>query len=167
MYKLNALEDAVRTLYRDGTVEDDYTEDEVEAMLESIDFSMLLQMVRHQATTAHAFRTMSCIPDTFTYRGADLFHQRATLLYSGDTQSYRKDVPTTRCYELWLLEDMSIQAVVCVTLDCNGGSYSGQYREVKGNPWYCGMVLDLEELTEELNATCAYCRKNCIPMYEL
>lgn len=167
MYTINALEDAIRALYLEGTVEDDYSKDEVEAMLDSIDFPMLLQTVRHEATTAYAFRTMSCIPDTFTYRGADLFRQRATLLFTGDEQTRRKDVPTTHGYELWLLEDMSIQAVVCVTLDCNGGSYSGQYREVKGNPWFSGMVLDLEDLTESLNASCDYCRKNCIPMYEL
>ena len=73
-----------------------------------------------------------------------------------------------RTYELWLLEDMDLVAVACVSLDCGDGEYVTEYREIKeGDPWDSPMYLDLDELAERLDALCGDSAECNIPVYEL
>ena len=105
---------------------------------------------------------------SFNYRGKDLFGQRATRLYEDNDQSCASIVLTDRTYELWLLEDMDLVAVACVSLDCGDGEYVTEYREIKeGDPWDSPMYLDLDELVDEINAMCAAYYESDIPLYEL
>lgn len=64
------------------------------------------------------------VRETFDYRGADLFGQRATLLYDDFDQSDAAQVLAERRYELWLLEDMSLVVVSCVSVDFGTASSS-------------------------------------------
>lgn len=108
------------------------------------------------------------VRETFDYRGADLFGQRATLLYDDFDQSDAAQVLAERRYELWLLEDMSLMAVSCVSLDCGDGEYVTEYREVKtGIPWETEMYLDLEELSSKLLGMCCLQCESDDPVYEL
>ena len=151
MYSVDSLEYAVRHLFQGGIGEHGYSEEEVETLLHGIDFEALLQAVRHNAQTVHAYTTEGKEPMSFNYRGKDLFGQRATLLY-----------------EVWLLEDMDLVAVACVSLDCGDGEYVTEYREIKeGDPWDSPMYLDLDELVDEINAMCAAYYESDIPLYEL
>ena len=168
MYKIDSLENAVRELYYSGIAGADYEDAAVEAMLDSIVFYALLQAVRHNAQTVHAYTTEGKEPMSFNYRGKDLFGQRATLLYEDNDQSCASIVLTDRTYELWLLEDMDLVAVACVSLDCGDGEYVTEYREIKeGDPWDSPMYLDLDELVDEINAMCAAYYESDIPLYEL
>ncbi|MEY8234033.1 hypothetical protein AALA82_20920, partial [Oscillospiraceae bacterium 50-16] len=106
MYSVDSLEYAVRHLFQGGIGEHGYSEEEVETLLHGIDFEALLQAVRHNAQTVHAYTTEGKEPMSFNYRGKDLFGQRATLLYEDNDQSCASIVLTDRTYELWLLEDM-------------------------------------------------------------
>ena len=56
-------------------------------LLKGMDYDSLLQAVRHEACTVYAYTTNGKPPQTFNYRGADLFGQRATLLYDDFDQS--------------------------------------------------------------------------------
>ena len=104
MYSLDSLEYAIRELYRSGIGDNSgLSADEVEELLDGIDFHALLQAVRHHAETAFAFATQGNHPKSFNYRGAELFGQRATLLYDDFDQSTAEAVLTTRSVELWLL----------------------------------------------------------------
>ena len=104
----------------------------------------------------------------FNYRGGDLFGQRATLLYEDYEQSWSGIVTTDRSYELWLLEDMSLVTVACVSLDCGDGEYVTEYREIKeGGPWHTEIHLDLDELAERLDDLCGGSAECNIPVYEL
>ena len=107
--------------------------DEVEVLLDGIDFHALLQAVRHHAETVFAFATQGNQPKSFNYRGAELFNQRATLLYDDFDQSTAEAVLTTRSMELWLLEDMTVTAVASVSVVCEGGAYVAEYREDLGD----------------------------------
>ena len=98
---------------------------------------------------------------------AELFGQRATLLYDDFDQSTAEAVLTTRSVELWLLEDMTVTAVASVSVVCEGGAYVAEYRENLGDPWTSGMCLDLEELTDRLDKLCWPVHENEIPVYEL
>lgn len=168
MYSVDSLQDAIESLFLDGVGEHDYTEAEIKELLGGIDYEALLQVVRHNAQTVHAYTTQGKVPKSFNYRGADLFCQRATLLYEDFDQSWSGILTTARCYELWLLEDMSIVAVACVSLDCGGGEYIAEYREAKmGNPWNTEIYLDLEDLSEKLLGMCCLKCEGDIPVYEL
>ena len=57
MYSVDSLEYAVRHLFQGGIGEHGYSETEVETLLHGIDFEALLQAVRHNAQTVHAYTT--------------------------------------------------------------------------------------------------------------
>ena len=168
MYNTQCLQFTIETLFRGGIGEHGYTDSEIRELLDELDYGSLLQGVRHNAQTVHAYTTDGKAPMSFNYRGKDLFGQRATRLYEDNDQSCASIVLTDRTYELWLLEDMDLVAVACVSLDCGDGEYVTKYREIKeGDPWDSPMYLDLDELVDEINAMCAAYYESDIPLYEL
>ena len=168
MYNTQCLQFTIETLFRGGIGEHGYTDSEIRELLDELDYGSLLQGVRHNAQTVHAYAMQGRQCKAFNYRGGDLFGQRATLLYEDYEQSWSGIVTTDRSYELWLLEDMSLVTVACVSLDCGDGEYVTEYREIKeGDPWDSPMYLDLDELADEINAMCAAYYESDIPLYEL
>ena len=168
MYNTQCLQFTIETLFRGGIGEHGYTDSEIRELLDELDYGSLLQGVRHNAQTVHAYAMQGRQCKAFNYRGGDLFGQRATLLYEDYEQSWSGIVTTDRSYELWLLEDMSLVTVACVSLDCGDGEYVTEYREIKeGGPWHTEIHLDLDELAERLDDLCG-CSAECnIPVYEL
>ena len=168
MYIVNSLEYVIDRLFRCGVGNPGYKEQEVEELLQGMDYDSLLQAVRHEAKTVYAYATYGKPPQTFDYRGADLFGQRATLLYDDFDQSDAAQVLAERRYELWLLEDMSLVVVSCVSVDFAGGEFVTEYREIKqGDPWNTPMCLDLEELRNRLVEMFCQCYEHELPLYEL
>lgn len=158
MYHAEVLEYAVKNLYRSGEGADSgLSAGQIEELLDCIDFPALLQAVRHNAQTVYAYSLQSAS----SYRGSELFSQRATLLWENELGPG----PLNRKLELWLLEDMSVMAVACVTI--TGKGFVSEYREVKGNPWECGIFLDLDGLTDHLTELCNPVFAGKIPVYEL
>ena len=168
MYIVNSLEYVIDRLFRCGVGNPGYKEQEVEELLQGMDYDSLLQAVRHEAKTVYTFATYGKPPQTFNYRGAELFGQRATLLYDDFDQSDAAHVLAERRYELWLLEDMSLVVVSCVSVDFAGGEFVTEYREIKqGDPWNTPMCLDLEELRNRLVEMFCQCYEHELPLYEL
>ena len=168
MYNTQCLQCTIETLFRGGIGEHGYTDSEIRELLDELDYGSLLQGVRHNAQTVHAYAMQGRQCKAFNYRGGDLFGQRATLLYEDYEQSWSGIVTTDRSYELWLLEDMSLVTVACVSLDCGDGEYVTEYREIKeGGPWHTEIHLDLNELAERLDDLCGDSAECNIPVYEL
>ena len=171
MYTVDSLKSAVQNLYYSGIASAGYESASVEAMLDSIDFYALLQAVRHLAGTVHIYTTQGSGPKSFNYRGGELFGQRATQLYEDFDQANQSSaVLADRCYELWLLEDMSLVAVANVSVTVDDGAFITQYREISGedgDPWDSGLCLDLEELTDNLLDMCKPYSECNMPIYEL
>ena len=168
MYIVSSLEYVIDRLFRCGVGNPGYKEQEVEELLAGMDYNSLLQAVRHEAKTVYAYATYGKPPQTFNYRGAELFGQRATLLYDDFDQSDAAQVLAERRYELWLLEDMSLVVVSCVSVDFAGGEFVTEYREIKqGDPWNTPMCLDLEELRNRLVEMFCQCYEHELPLYEL
>ena len=168
MYNTQCLQFTIETLFRGGIGEHGYTDSEIRELLDELDYGSLLQGVRHNAQTVHAYAMQGRQCKAFNYRGGDLFGQRATLLYEDYEQSWSGIVTTDRSYELWLLEDMSLVPVACVSLDCGDGEYVTEYREIKeGGPWHTEIHLDLDELAERLDGLCGGSAECNIPVYEL
>jgi len=171
LYTIDSLENAVRNLYYSGITGADYEDEAVEAMLDSIDFYALLQAIRHHAETVYTYTTQGHAPKSFNYRSGELFGQRATRLYEDFDQANQcGEVQTDRCYELWLLEDMSLAAVACVSVTYDEDVYITQYREISGKsgePWDSGLCLNLEELTGNLLDLCKPYSECNMSVYEL
>ena len=168
MYNTQCLQFTIETLFRGGIGEHGYTDSEIRELLDELDYGSLLQGVRHNAQTVHAYAMQGRQCKAFNYRGGDLFGQRATLLYEDYEQSWSGIVTTDRSYELWLLEDMSLVTVACVSLDCGDGEYVTEYREIKeGGPWHTEIHLDLDELAERLDGLCGGSAECNLPVYEL
>ena len=53
MYTVDSLKNAIHDLYYSGITRGGYESASVEAMLDSIDYTTLLQAVRHNAETVH------------------------------------------------------------------------------------------------------------------
>lgn len=171
MYTVESLELALRGLYHFGIVEGDGQQaladetTEMDALLEELDFDALLQTVRHNAQTPFCYMTCGKAAKSYAYRSEELFDQRATLLYRDVTAVDDGPVSVARSTELWLLEDMTLETVSCVSMVY--GSYASEYREIKGEIWETGVWVDLEDLTAKLNELCGPCFAGEIPNYEL
>lgn len=171
MYTVDSLKNAIHDLYYSGITRGGYESASVEDMLDSIDYTTLLQAVRHNAETVHIYTTEGRAPKSFNYRSGELFAHRATRLYEAFDQSNQSDeILADRSYELWLLEDMSLVSVACVSLACDSENFITQYREVSGErgwPWDSGLCLSLEDLTENLLEMCQSYGECNMPVYEL
>ena len=110
MSRVTELEKALTTLFRKGT-EVGYTETEIDEFLENIDYHALLQAVWNKAETVYAYRADGKNALSLDYRSAELFKQRATLLYEDVGDSYIGAVFAARSMELWLLEDMALPSL--------------------------------------------------------
>lgn len=168
MYIVSSLEYVIDRLFRCGVGDPGYQEEEVEELLQGMDYHSLLQAVRHEAKTVFAYTTQGKDPMAFNYRGADLFGQRATLLYTDFDQSDAGIVLADRRYELWLLEDMSLVVTACVSVEYGDNDFVTEYREIKqGDPWHTPMCLNLEDLSIKLTEMFCRCYENELPVYEL
>ena len=104
---------------------------------------------------------------SFNYRGEDLFRQKATRLYEETDQVTMEIVVATRTLELWLLEDMSLTVVSCVSVNYDHDGYITQYRTTKNTPVMDSeLCLDLGELVEDLNGLCGPVYEHTQPVYE-
>ena len=72
MYIVDSLEYVIDRLFRCGIGEYGYQEQEVEELLQGMDYNSLLQAVRHEAQTVHAYTTQGKRPQSFNYRGVEL-----------------------------------------------------------------------------------------------
>ena len=167
MYSLEGLQYAITGLFCSCMGGDSYTMQEIQEYLDEIDFEALLQAARNNARTVYAYTTQGTQEKSFNYRGPELFGQKATLLYEEDDQSTVEIVTTTRTLELWLLEDMSLVCVACVRVEYEGGEYVTEYRTIKGEPLQGGMCLDLDDLSETMDALCGPYFECAQPVYEL
>lgn len=146
MSRVTELEKALTTLFRKGT-EVGYTETEIDEFLENIDYHALLQAVWNKAETVYAYRADGKNALSLDYRSAELFKQRATLLYEDVGDSYIGAVFAARSMELWLLEDMGFAVVAKFSVNAGEGEYVTEYRVYKGSDWADSEIsLDLEDL---------------------
>lgn len=122
MSKVSDLKNALTELFRKGT-EVGYTETEIDEFLEDIDYHTLLQAVWDSAETVYAFRADGRHELSLNYRGAELFQQRATLLYEDMGEGFAGVVTAVRSMELWLLEDMGFAIVANFSLEAGNCEY--------------------------------------------
>ena len=167
MNKATELENALTDLFRKG-MKLGYTSSEISEYLDEIDFNTLLQAVWNNAETVYAYRADGNHDFSMDYRGAELFDQRATLLYEDTGEGYIGAVIAVRSLELWLLEDMTFAIVANFRVEVGSSEYITEYRVYKGNDWTDSDIdLDLKDLSDELAAMCEPYYDHTQPIYEL
>lgn len=164
MFQKTELEALIREMFNDAD-ERGYTEEKAEELLDEVDFNALTQAICHDAEIVYAFRADTKCEIGRDYRGQALFDQRATLLYE-DVHEVLYDVAIIgRSTEMWLLENMTVAVVSCVTVMVGNEDVIAQYRAFKSWDWEdCG-IEDLEDFAEDLKAMCAMHTGR--PYYEL
>ena len=166
MFNKPELETVIRSFFYDA-MERGYTEDDVEEMLSEINFSKLLQTIRHNAETVYVFRSDTKCEIGTNYRGEELFNQRATFLYEDVHDVLCDAAIIMRSTELWLLENMSIAVVSCTTIMVGDEEVVAEYRVFKGHDWEgCG-IEDLEDFAEDLKTMSIMHYGHSKPFYEL
>ena len=98
----------------------------------------------------------------FKYRSAELFDQRAILVYEeNETSTFSNATTTSYNTELWLLEDMSFMIAHLVRMAHNDGvAYESEYRTVvKQLETREDLFFSPENLIETLE-------EMCIPIWE-
>lgn len=144
-----------------------YDHAEIKEMLAEIDFETLIQAVRHNADTIYTFRTDSRCEFGLQYRGLELLDKRGTLLYEDVHDAVAEAGLAMRSTELWLLEDMTIAVVSCVSIIVGENELIAEYRVLKGHDWTDCYIENLENFVEELQEMCEAHSSPDIPIYEL
>lgn len=99
MYEMDRLREEITRLFCARMAENGDPSEDAMDYLGDIDFHALTQAVRDKARTVYAYTTQGQHEKSFNYRGEELFHQRATLLYEEMDQSTAEIAVTTRTFQ--------------------------------------------------------------------
>lgn len=123
----------------------------------------VVMALRDKAQSVYQYKVDTDTEKGFKYRSAELFNQRAILIYDEDEISTFSNATTTSYKtELWILEDMSFMIVHLVRMVHNDGvAYESEYRTVvKQLETKDDLFFSPENLIEALEEI-------CIPIWEM
>lgn len=123
----------------------------------------VVMVLRDRAERVYQFKLDTDIEKGFKYRSAELFNQRAILIYEeNEIITCTNETTTTYNTELWLLEDMRFMIVHLVRMTHNDGvAYESEYRTVvKQLETKDDLFFSPENLIEALE-------EMCIPIWEM
>lgn len=168
MYTEKEITEAIQKFYT--MLADLDTPEEIQAALVDLDYETIARALRGRAGTVYACEMHGNYEKAFTYCGAELFDQRASLLIHSTDMCQYDLVNTEHCVEVWLLEDMSlaVTAGVCLTIYAEPDFYEVNYRVAKGSfddTNHFG--IDPEDLLDEFNQMCVPHFEGEAPYFEL
>lgn len=167
MNKANELKNALLVLFRSGA-DSEHEEAELEALLEDIHFSSLLQVLLNRVEPVYEYRADGKLRESFDYRSRELFLTRAIKLYVDMDQTVTGEVCCSHAYELWLLPNLTFTVTSCFSVTCMKAAYATEYRMDKGSDWKeAGITIDFVALADRLQALCGLMDRRQTPMFEL
>ena len=167
MKRANILKSKLVALFRSGA-DEEHTADEMQELLEGIDFQALLQAVYSMRETVFEYRVDSDMEKGFCYRGPELFPGKAVLLYTDDGYGCYDVALHGQAYELWMLPDATLVVVSRIRSAIGNDASVMEYRTIKGVNWLdMDMSIDFLELADDLEALCAAVAEHELPLYEL
>lgn len=155
MFNKKDMSDAIYNVF-DLFELDDFAECSKEGLFSELEAKMenICAALRSAATVPFEFQLEDALAQQFSYRGRELFEQRACLLHYQTKHDVLDIVQVDVDDELWLLEDMSMAVVHCVHSqvgDDEFGYYS-DYRTVHVlEPEREDLFFAPEDLMESLN----------------
>ena len=172
MFKAKEMVEALDWLF-DLYEECDYECDEEEYIedVRDIDFPALCNAIRANCEDVFEYTIDSVSDDCMTYRGKELFNQRACLIAVNMVDcNHSKNTMVHRFKELWLREDMTFVVVSCVVFDTGSGddlattNYRCVIGEVAENE---DLFLTPEYLVEQLCELCVPAWEGDAIIYEM
>ncbi len=167
MNRAGILKDSLTELFRSGA-DEDHDANEMEELLEGIDFPTLLQAVYSMRETVYEYRVDSKAEKGFAYRGPELFSGKAVLLCTDVGNGCCDAAYHERYYELWLLTDATFAVVSLIRTVVGDDAVVMEYRTIRGKNWRdTDMSVDFLELADDLEAMCDAVTEHELPYYEL
>lgn len=167
MNQATILKDSLTALFRSGA-DEDHDADEMQELLEGIDFTALMQAICFMRETAYEYRVDGKAEKSFAYRGPSLFPDKAMLLCTDTRYGCCDAAFHERTYELWLLPNHSFAVVSCIRTAIDNDASVMEYRTICGEDWRdTEMTIDFLDLADDLDALCAAVTEHEIPIYEL
>ena len=163
----NYLKASLTGLFRSGA-DADHTPDEMEELLDGIDFSLLLQAFQSLWQPVYDYQIESGTAKGFEYRGQQLLPRNAVLLYTDEGCSFFDVATHERAYELWMLPDASFIVLSRVRTVIGDDESVMEYRSIKTGNWReTEMDIDFLDLSDDLEELCDAVRAHDLPLYEL
>ena len=169
-FSVERLREAFIDLFRSGADENRGNADEMEALLDGIDFSILAQVLHDSSRPVHEFFADDEEDGSFRYVGPELFSY-GILLLRLPTRKCRTKVgiiQSSRYLELWLLDDLSFAVTACYEVGYISDRYVTKYCTVKRGDWReNGMDIDFSALAKTMKTLCEQAKRYEFPFYEL
>ena len=158
MYCRGSVEASIRNYYRNAD-EAGYAPDDVEEMLEGLDFDAITEALDWRSKNVLAYEVLENGTASPDYSGHSLFHQNAARIYRNNVLCTGNPVDVvglmiSRSREVWLLEDGNVYSVKCVSVYSLEGDFTTNYREITGRPYHHCEELNLRLMTDELKKMC-------------
>lgn len=167
MKRANILKNSLTALFRSGA-DEDHTAEEMQELLEGIDFQKLVQAVYFLRETVYEYSILSKVKKGFDYRGPELLPCKAVLLYTDTGYGCFDVAQHERAYELWLLPDATFVVISRVHTAIGSDASVMVYRTVRGRNWQdAGMNIDFLKLADDLESLCSMVVGHELPIYEL
>ena len=159
MYCRGSVETSIRNYYRNALRESGYTPDDVEEMLEELDFDAITKALDGRSKIVPAYEVREYGDVARDYVGKSLFYNTAARIYWDNTLTVGNPVEieglvVSKSREVWLLEDGNIYSVCCISTYFLDGDFETYYREIIGDPFHHGEDLNLRLMTDELKEIC-------------
>ena len=159
MYCRGSVETSIRNYYRNALQESGYTPDDVEEMLEELDFDAITKALDGRSKSVPAYEVREYGEASQDFLGKNLFSGNAALIYWDNTLTVGNPVEieglvVSKSREVWLLEDGNVYSVCCISTYFLDGDFETYYREIIGNPFHHGEDLNLRLMTDELKEMC-------------
>ena len=160
------LRNVLVSLFRAGA-NDLNSPDEMEDLLEDINFTALSQILWDQRETVYEYCVNSGSRRAMEYRGNVLLEQAALLCF--DVRDVTNEgAEAVHSLELWLQDDMTLTVISCFRIRFGAGKYETEYRTQKFHNWKEeDMEIDFPALADQLEAMCSAVYRREVPLYEL
>ena len=150
MNKTLDLKNALTELFRSGATSE-YDVNDMEGLLEGINFYALRQALADQMETVYEYRLTSEVGTQMEYHGEEMFDDSAVLLCVDKVGSAADVANYDRSLELWLLADMTFAVTSCFRASFHDGAVISEYRTELFGDWdEEGMDIDFLNLAETL-----------------
>ncbi len=167
MNRTDMLQRSITTLFRSGA-DADHTAEEMEELLDGIDFNLLLQAFLELREPVYAYRIDSDLEKGYAYRSAELFSGNAVQICLDDRGCCVDAAFHGQAYELWILPDASFVILSRIRTIIGNDESVLEYRTVKGKDWKAaGMSIDFPRLADDLDELCIAVKGHELPRYEL
>ncbi len=167
MNRADILKNTLTALFRSGA-DEDHTADEMQELLDGIDFSALLQAAFSLRERVYEYRVDGSWDKSFSYYGPELLPGSAVLLYTDIRDIFSDAALHEQAYELWMTQSASLVVLSRVRTVVGSGGCVMEYRTVKGTNWKdAGMSIDFLDLADDLDALCAAVAAHELPRYEV